>query len=392
MIDVAMGSRRHGRAARHRRAVLERPAGDPSAHRARAPSVCRSSSGHRPLLVGGPARARGGVAGGAGGHRLLRRGHRLPVRPGAARGGAGLRLPGAAGHHLLRLADRGALPPRHPAVRRARARRRSRVAARHAAGRVGQRRGQHLRRPDRGAPGHPSLHRRALPLRALRRHGRWPVDRRRVGAGRATRCSVPAGVPHRRQLHGRARRPADGQAHPAGGGPPTRRRERARVGRGRSRRRATDAPAGPQRRTGDDEEAREGRPPRGRTKTEEPADERAARNVIDAAASGAADGLRLARDIGAMLLAFISLIALAQPVHRRRRRVVRGRRPHLRADPRLGLRAADDGDRRPVGRGGRGRQLRRAEGRGQRVRRVLQLRRRDRHASAPRPPPSSPSR
>jgi CNT family concentrative nucleoside transporter len=35
------------------------------------------------------------------------------------------------------------------------------------------------------------------------------------------------------------------------------------------------------------------------------------RNVIDAAASGAAEGLRLAATIGAMLLAFISLIALA---------------------------------------------------------------------------------
>ncbi|KUG57162.1 nucleoside transporter [Serinicoccus chungangensis] len=58
---------------------------------------------------------------------------------------------------------------------------------------------------------------------------------------------------------------------------------------------------------------------------DEPADERATstgdedddelegmeyRNVIDAAASGAADGLKLALNIGAMLLAFISLIAL----------------------------------------------------------------------------------
>src|SRR5699024_689665 len=34
------------------------------------------------------------------------------------------------------------------------------------------------------------------------------------------------------------------------------------------------------------------------------------RNVIDAAAGGAADGLKLAATIGAMLLAFISLIAL----------------------------------------------------------------------------------
>ena len=40
-------------------------------------------------------------------------------------------------------------------------------------------------------------------------------------------------------------------------------------------------------------------------------DETRHRNVIDAAASGASDGLRLAATIGAMLLAFISLIALA---------------------------------------------------------------------------------
>ena len=39
-------------------------------------------------------------------------------------------------------------------------------------------------------------------------------------------------------------------------------------------------------------------------------DEMEYRNVIDAAASGAADGLKLALNIGAMLLAFISLIAL----------------------------------------------------------------------------------
>ncbi|CAM3747056.1 nucleoside transporter C-terminal domain-containing protein [Nocardioides marinus] len=41
-----------------------------------------------------------------------------------------------------------------------------------------------------------------------------------------------------------------------------------------------------------------------------PAEPERARNVIDAAATGAADGLRLAATIGAMLLAFISLIAL----------------------------------------------------------------------------------
>ncbi len=38
--------------------------------------------------------------------------------------------------------------------------------------------------------------------------------------------------------------------------------------------------------------------------------EKTTSNVIDAAAAGAADGLRLALNIGAMLLAFIALIAL----------------------------------------------------------------------------------
>jgi len=39
--------------------------------------------------------------------------------------------------------------------------------------------------------------------------------------------------------------------------------------------------------------------------------ERTTTNIIDAAAAGAADGLRLALNVGAMLLAFIALIALA---------------------------------------------------------------------------------
>ncbi len=38
--------------------------------------------------------------------------------------------------------------------------------------------------------------------------------------------------------------------------------------------------------------------------------EKPAANVIDAAASGAADGMRLALNVGAMLLAFVALIAL----------------------------------------------------------------------------------
>lgn len=43
---------------------------------------------------------------------------------------------------------------------------------------------------------------------------------------------------------------------------------------------------------------------------DEPDEEPTHRNVIDAAAAGAADGMKLALNIGAMLLAFISLIAL----------------------------------------------------------------------------------
>ncbi|MFK5690672.1 NupC/NupG family nucleoside CNT transporter [Ornithinimicrobium sp. LYQ92] len=47
-----------------------------------------------------------------------------------------------------------------------------------------------------------------------------------------------------------------------------------------------------------------------RTSDEDDLEEMEYRNVIDAAASGAGDGLKLALNIGAMLLAFISLIAL----------------------------------------------------------------------------------
>ncbi len=114
--------------------------------------------------------------------------------------------------------------------------------------------------------------------------------------------------------------------------------------------------------------------------------ERTTANVIDAAATGAGDGLRLALNVGAMLLAFIALIALvncADPVARRacvgRRRldqcvVVCQRRPPGRSlaadDIRLGAVAAGVADRRAVaGRESR-RQLHRRESRRQRVRRV----------------------
>src|SRR5690606_28197075 len=48
--------------------------------------------------------------------------------------------------------------------------------------------------------------------------------------------------------------------------------------------------------------------------TEEDTDEPPPVNIIDAASRGAADGLSLALNVGAMLLAFISLIALANVV------------------------------------------------------------------------------
>ena len=60
----------------------------------------------------------------------------------------------------------------------------------------------------------------------------------------------------------------------------------------------------------EDEAARDAIPPSGEEHDEDELEGMEYRNVIDAAASGAADGLRLALNIGAMLLAFISLIAL----------------------------------------------------------------------------------
>ncbi len=99
-----------------------------------------------------------------------------------------------------------------------------------------------------------------------------------------------------------------------------------------------------------------------------------ARNVIDAAANGAADGLRLAATIGAMLLAFISLIALANLL-------VGGvggwfGAEDLTVEQMLGWLFAPVMAMVgvPVERGDRRRQLPGAEGRAQRVRRLLQPR------------------
>src|SRR5690606_37873649 len=42
--------------------------------------------------------------------------------------------------------------------------------------------------------------------------------------------------------------------------------------------------------------------------------ERSSRNVVDAAARGASDGLKLALNVGAMLIAFIALIAMTNAI------------------------------------------------------------------------------
>ena len=93
-----------------------------------------------------------------------------------------------------------------------------------------------------------------------------------------------------------------------GEGKPKGRKERAKVGAAGAGARDAGMQHGgaqgggeaPHTESSDDDDLLEG---------DEPAEE-GHRNVIDAAASGAADGLRLALTIGAMLLAFISLIAL----------------------------------------------------------------------------------
>lgn len=82
-------------------------------------------------------------------------------------------------------------------------------------------------------------------------------------------------------------------------------RERVAAQAGRGSRTRTDSPD-----TGTDAGSDAGTGAAGADGATPDDGEQRARNVIDAAASGAADGLRLAATIGAMLLAFISLIAL----------------------------------------------------------------------------------
>src|SRR5690606_7207722 len=81
----------------------------------------------------------------------------------------------------------------------------------------------------------------------------------------------------------------------------------ARARRRSSSRASIVAPRRPPRRKAD-------APADGAEGTEEDTDEPPPVNIIDAASRGAADGLSLALNVGAMLLAFISLIALANVV------------------------------------------------------------------------------
>lgn len=91
-------------------------------------------------------------------------------------------------------------------------------------------------------------------------------------------------------------------------------RERVEASAAQRRRRVGAAKAGKGRGTGkadDQAVSSEAGSPEAESPEAETSDDSEPRNIIDAAASGAADGLRLAATIGAMLLAFISLIALA---------------------------------------------------------------------------------
>ena len=82
--------------------------------------------------------------------------------------------------------------------------------------------------------------------------------------------------------------------------------------------------------------------------------EKTSSNIIDAAAAGAGDGLKLALNIGAMLLAFIALIALLNAPLTWIGEVTGLAACHRQADQpvdHLRLRAGPDrlGDRYPVG-------------------------------------------
>jgi CNT family concentrative nucleoside transporter len=133
-----------------------------------------------------------------------------------------------------------------------------------------------------------ALSRSHLPLRALLDHGRWPGHRRGLRPRRLRPRRRRPRPPHRRRLHGRPGALAMAKIVV----PET---EKVDV---------DGIPISEGDDEGDAETAAD-------TITEAEEDtEEEPRNLIDAAAAGAADGLKLALNIGAMLLAFISLIAL----------------------------------------------------------------------------------
>jgi CNT family concentrative nucleoside transporter len=74
-------------------------------------------------------------------------------------------------------------------------------------------------------------------------------------------------------------------------------------------------------------------------------------NIIMAAGQGAQTGVKLAVAVGAMVLAFVALVALGERHSGRDRRVVRLSRTQLPADRRLGVPADHVHDRRAVERG-----------------------------------------
>ena len=75
-------------------------------------------------------------------------------------------------------------------------------------------------------------------------------------------------------------------------------------------------------------------------------------NIIMAAAQGAQTGVKLAVAVGAMVLAFVALVALANGIARRARQHGRRSGPQLPAAGRLRFRADHVPDRHPVERGG----------------------------------------
>ena len=93
-------------------------------------------------------------------------------------------------------------------------------------------------------------------------------------------------------------------------------------------------------------------------------------NVIMAAGVGAADGVKLAVAIGAMLIAFVGLIALFNGLVGWARRAVRHRRADPGEDARRGLRAVDVPAERAVDRGPDFRSVLRRKADPQRVRRL----------------------